>query len=88
MQELKSNEELLELAMIINDETWKSAQAQNKGPIKLDHNDVRSNVQTAMLIQLLTEIRDELRFANQEKRMNALPKSMFAAGGTNNGRQG
>lgn len=87
MQELKPNPRILEIAEAINNEVWKSAQALNKGPIKLDHNDVRESVQTAMLIQLLTEIRDELIFANHEKRMSSMPKSMFstALSGINKG---
>jgi hypothetical protein len=77
MQELKPNQKLIEIADYINQEVWKSAQTLNKGPIKLDHNDVRSSVQTALLLEVLTEIRDELRFSNHEKRMSSLPLSMF-----------
>lgn len=80
MQELRPNAKLLEIAEDINNEVWKSAVALNKGPIKLDHNDVRSSVQTAMLLTVLREIRDELRFANHEKRMSAMPNSMFSRG--------
>lgn len=77
MQEMKPNAKLLEIAERINHETAVSAQELNRGPVKLDHNNVRSSIQTAMLLQVLTEIRDELRFANQEKRLAALPLSMF-----------
>lgn len=77
MQEMKPNPKLLEIAEIINHETAVSAQARNKGTVKLDHNDVRSSIQTAMLIAVLNDIRDELRFANQGKRAEAFPKSMF-----------
>jgi len=77
MQEMRPNPKLMETMEAINHETAVSAQPLNKGTIKLDHNEVRSSVQTAMLIEVLSEIRDELRFANQEKRMAALPKSMF-----------
>lgn len=80
MQELKPNPKILETAETINHEVWKSAQALNKGPVKLDHNDVRSSIQTAMLLMVLTEIRDELRFSNHEKRMAAFPQSMFSTG--------
>lgn len=77
MQEMKPNPKLMETMEAINHETAVSAQALNKGPVKPDHNDVRSSVQTAMLIEVLSEIRDELRFANHEKRMAAFPNSMF-----------
>ena len=80
MEEMKPNQQLLEISENINHQVWTSTQALNKGPIKLDHNDVRSSVQTAMMIQLLTDIKNELMFMNQEKRMTAFPKSMFSTG--------
>lgn len=78
MQELIPNAKILAIAEEINHEVWKSAQTLNKGPIKLDHGDVRESVQTAMLLIALREIRDELMFMNHEKRMAAHPLSMFA----------
>jgi len=78
MQELIPNPRLLGIAEEINNEVWKAAQPLNKGPIKLDHGDVRSSIETAMLLAALRDIRDELRFANHEKRISTLTNSMFA----------
>lgn len=80
MQELKPNPKLLETCEEINHQVSTSWQALNKGGIKLDHNDVHSSVQTAMLLGVLREIRDELRFSNHKERMSALPNSMFSTG--------
>lgn len=77
MQELKPNTKLLEICEEISHQVWTSTQALNKGPVKMDHNDVRSSVETAMILTALREVRDELRFMNHEKRMSGLPNSMF-----------
>jgi hypothetical protein len=81
MQELIPNAKILEIAEEINNEVWKSATKLNKGPIKLDHNDVRSSVQTAMLLIAMREIRDELQVTSHAKRMESLPNSMFVTKG-------
>lgn len=80
MQELRPDAKILEIAEKINHEVWKTHQTLNKGPIKLDHNDVRSSVQTALIILALEQVCNELRFANHKERMKALPNSMFSTG--------
>lgn len=78
MQELIPNPKLLEICEELNNETWKCAQPLQKGPVKPDHNNIRQMLETAMIVTVLREIRDELRFANHEKRMAQFPNSMFS----------
>lgn len=49
----------------------------SKRGIKYDHEDIIKLFDSACLHKVLIEIRDELRFANMEKRMAQFPQSML-----------
>jgi hypothetical protein len=71
------NPRLKEIAERMKLEAEAQAQSLNSGVMKVDYNAILGLIQTAELLEVLTQIRDELRLANHTERMKLFPNSML-----------
>lgn len=78
MQDLKPDPRTYQIVQDMIDETFR-LQSTNltKGSVKADQRDLQDMVQTAELIMLLKEIRDELRILSAKEKRALFPMSIF-----------
>lgn len=77
MQEFKLDPKIVDLVEFIKNQVWAGASALAKGGVKLDHEDVREMIMTAMVLKELQAIRNELILSNSKLRQEMFPQSMF-----------